>query len=61
MVLVPPALSLGSFKIRLAPGTAFLKLVLPKRIELLTSPLPRECSTTELRQHLRKGALGAGL
>jgi hypothetical protein len=25
-------------------------MVLPKRIELLTSPLPRECSTTELRQ-----------
>src|SRR6185437_13614358 len=26
------------------------KLVLPHRIELWTSPLPRECSTTELRQ-----------
>ena len=26
-------------------------LVLPERIELSTSPLPRECSTTELRQH----------
>jgi hypothetical protein len=25
-------------------------LVLPERIELSTSPLPRECSTTELRQ-----------
>src|SRR5690606_20338714 len=25
-------------------------LVLPDRIELSTSPLPRECSTTELRQ-----------
>ena len=24
--------------------------MLPKRFELLTSPLPRECSTTELRQ-----------
>jgi hypothetical protein len=24
--------------------------VLPERIELSTSPLPRECSTTELRQ-----------
>jgi hypothetical protein len=24
--------------------------VLPDRIELSTSPLPRECSTTELRQ-----------
>ena len=29
-------------------------LVLPDRIELSTSPLPRECSTTELRQ--RRGA-----
>ena len=27
------------------------RLVLPDRIELSTSPLPRECSTTELRQH----------
>jgi hypothetical protein len=26
-------------------------LVLPDRIELSTSPLPMECSTTELRQH----------
>jgi hypothetical protein len=26
------------------------RLVLPVRIELTTSPLPRECSTTELRQ-----------
>ena len=26
------------------------RMVLPKRIELLTSPLPRECSTPELRQ-----------
>jgi hypothetical protein len=26
------------------------KMVLPKRIELSTSPLPMECSTTELRQ-----------
>ena len=26
------------------------ELVLPDRIELSTSPLPRECSTTELRQ-----------
>jgi hypothetical protein len=29
-------------------------LVLPDRIELSTSPLPRECSTTELRQHARR-------
>ena len=28
------------------------KLVLPDRIELSTSPLPRECSTTELRQQI---------
>jgi hypothetical protein len=27
------------------------KMVLPDRIELSTSPLPMECSTTELRQH----------
>jgi hypothetical protein len=33
------------------------KLVLPDRIELSASPLPRECSTTELRQHL----IGAGV
>src|SRR5262249_30561443 len=31
-------------------------MVLPGRIELTTSPLPRECSTTELRQH-RAGAI----
>jgi hypothetical protein len=30
------------------------KLVLPERIELSTSPLPRECSTTELRQQTRR-------
>ena len=28
-------------------------MVLPVRIELTTSPLPRECSTTELRQRKR--------
>ncbi len=28
-------------------------MVLPERIELSTSPLPRECSTTELRQRRR--------
>ncbi len=27
-------------------------MVLPERFELSTSPLPRECSTPELRQHL---------
>src|SRR5258708_39580689 len=31
-------------------------MVLPVRIELTTSPLPRECSTTELRQ--RRGVAG---
>jgi hypothetical protein len=30
-------------------------MVLPERIELSTSPLPRECSTTELRQ--RRGPI----
>ena len=30
------------------------KMVLQERIELSTSPLPRECSTTELLQHLRR-------
>src|SRR4051812_1288841 len=37
-------------------------MVLPDRIELSTSPLPMECSTTELRQHardLRESALKA--
>ena len=29
------------------------EMVLPDRIELSTSPLPMECSTTELRQHAR--------
>ena len=35
-------------------------LVLPDRIELSTSPLPRECSTTELRQRGRHGGAMAG-
>lgn len=41
-------------------------VVLPDRIELSTSPLPMECSTTELRQHVlgqesaAKGAYQAG-
>src|SRR6476660_4482718 len=34
-------------------------LVLPHRIELWTSPLPRECSTTELRQRRKRAARGA--
>jgi hypothetical protein len=29
--------------------------VLPHRVELWTSPLPMECSTTELRQHAGRG------
>src|SRR5262252_6498633 len=33
-------------------------LVLPDRIELSTSPLPRECSTTELRQREATGRGG---
>ena len=41
-------------------------MVLPGRIELPTSPLPRECSTTELRQRTmaaggRTHATGGGL
>jgi hypothetical protein len=34
-------------------------MVLPERIELSTSPLPRECSTTELRQRRVLDPLGA--
>jgi hypothetical protein len=34
------------------------KVVLPDRIELSTSPLPMECSTTELRQQARKTRIG---
>src|SRR4051812_6332066 len=34
------------------------KMVLPRRIELRTSPLPRGCSTTELRQHRGPGSRG---
>ena len=32
-------------------------MVLPVGIEPTTSPLPRECSTTELRQHDRERGL----
>ncbi len=35
-------------------------MVLPERIELSTSPLPRECSTTELRQQDAPIPLEAG-
>src|SRR4029453_11000798 len=34
------------------------EVVLPDRIELSTSPLPRECSTTELRQRPEAAGLG---
>ena len=34
-------------------------MVLPDRIELSTSPLPMECSTTELRQHARNQGIGS--
>ena len=33
-------------------------VVLPERFELSTSPLPRECSTPELRQRLSTNARG---
>ena len=33
-------------------------MVLPEGIELSTSPLPRECSTTELRQPGRHQGIG---
>ena len=33
-------------------------MVLPDRIELSTSPLPMECSTTELRQHATNAGIG---
>ncbi len=36
-------------------------MVLQERIELSTSPLPRECSTTELLQHLKPISRGARL
>ena len=35
-------------------------MVLPLRIELRTSPLPRECSTTELRQRPKPRAAAGG-
>jgi hypothetical protein len=40
------------------PDFIGLELVLPERIELSTSPLPRGCSTTELRQQQRAAAKG---
>ena len=49
----PPlwAQAAGRRKSGIKPGGGFW-MVLPRRIELRTSPLPRECSTTELRQRL---------
>lgn len=38
------------FKALAALKTSKCEMVLPERIELSTSPLPRECSTSELRQ-----------
>ncbi len=35
-----------------------MKMVLPERFELSASPLPRECSTPELRQHLARYRAG---
>src|SRR5262244_285267 len=51
---------------RSASGTLCGKMVLPVWIEHTTSPLPRECSTTELRQRRhfqgpRPEAAGRGL
>ena len=40
----------GLFPLSRVPAKALIGLVLPVRIELTTSPLPRGCSTTELRQ-----------
>ncbi len=40
-------------------GFPGISLVLPVRIELTTSPLPRGCSTTELRQRPGRNPLGA--
>jgi hypothetical protein len=37
--------------IPMTPSNYLTSLVLPVGIEPTTSPLPRECSTTELRQH----------
>src|SRR5216683_821311 len=42
----------GQFVLR-QPLILLRELVLPDRIELSTSPLPMECSTTELRQRAR--------
>ena len=40
----------------LPPAVLCVEMVLPVRIELTTSALPRMRSTTELRQHLASGA-----
>ena len=44
------------FRLRHAVDMAQTKMVLPVRIELTTSALPRMRSTTELRQHFWEGA-----
>src|ERR1700738_4394459 len=52
MTLLSCASPMGHGAWRGADGYEVLSgLVLPDRIELSTSPLPMECSTTELRQH----------
>lgn len=50
----------GSSEERLFRGRDFpgKTMVLPDRIELSTSPLPMECSTTELRQHAPDTRIG---
>ena len=51
------ARSLKATALKAADNIFVERLVLPVRIELTTSPLPRECSTTELRQRFA-GLLG---
>src|SRR5580704_237630 len=55
--LMPPLAALWHGDPRLKPwltSHALQNLELTERLELSTSPLPRECSTTELRQLCRK-------
>jgi hypothetical protein len=51
----PVALRSREKSLNVADSSTF-RLVLPGRIELTTSPLPRGCSTTELRQQKPPGA-----
>jgi hypothetical protein len=46
-----PAARQNGWLALISKGFSRERLVLPDRIELSTSPLPMECSTTELRQH----------